>query len=105
MIKCIEKPYVGTGMEKKRRKFLHNLLHQKKQYKGYVLTLPLGLDGLLDMYPVYVLNQKFYQKQEITVVGVAKDKQEAVLLAKRIIDECYEKRSDVLVSEFIRDER
>lgn len=101
MIKCIKKPYIGEKIKKKSRKFLHNLIHQKKQYIGYVITLPVGGDGLLHLYPVYVLNQSYYQKQNIMVVGIAKDKQEALLLVQDIVNECYGHTGDIQVGSYL----
>lgn len=88
-------------MKKQGKKFLYRLLHDKKQYVGYVITLPVGGDGILHMYPVYILNQKYYQKQKIRVVGIAKDKQEALLLVQDIVNECYVHTGDIQIEEYL----
>lgn len=92
---------MGEKIKKKGRKFLHKLTHQNNQYIGYVITLPVGGDGLLHLYPVYVLNQSYYQKQNIIVVGIARDKQEALLLTQDIVNECYEHTGDVQLESYL----
>lgn len=54
----------------------------------HVLTLPITKDGLLEIYPAYVLKQKWYQSRTIKVVGIASGREEAFSLVERIIQDC-----------------
>ena len=53
----------------------------------FLVTLPIGSQGILEVYWYPELLQPFYRKLQKTVfvVGVAKSKEEAFLLVERIV--------------------
>lgn len=81
--------YVSDSVADKKRKILHNLKRGKLQINVYVITLPLTEGGIMEIYPAYIFLQKIYKKQNIYIIGLASDKNEAYDLAGRIIMECY----------------
>lgn len=65
----------------------------------YLLTLAAnGKDYLDIIHTKYVF---FNFHQELEVVGIAKDYNEAVELVQRIVSECYEKNNDTDIRSYL----
>ncbi len=95
--------YVSDSVAHKKRKILHNLKRNKLQINVYVITLPLVEGGLMEIYPAYILLQNIYKKQDIYVIGLASDKNEAVELVSKITMDCYEKTGGFDVKKYINE--
>lgn len=82
--------YVGERAEKKREEILSGIREGRLQMGVYVLTLASHPDNQLDIYPSNVLLQPYYKKKEdLTVVGIARGREEALLLVSQITTEAY----------------
>ena len=68
----------------------------------HVLTLPLTKDGLLEIYPAYVLRQEWYQSHPIKVVGIASGREEAFTLMERIIQDCMKQGHNLDVANYFK---
>ncbi len=86
---------------------------QKQLKKGdfipflHVITFPIfGDDGMLEIYPAYILQQKVFRDEDYLVVGLAGSRQTAFLLVKNIVTDCYEatKTADIrtYLEKFVR---
>ena len=73
----------------------------------YLVTLPFGNQGILEVYWYPELLQKIYRKMngEIVVVGVARDRDTAFLLIERIISEIGVQENHIPVREFFEENR
>lgn len=95
--------YVSDSVADKKRKILHNLKHNKLQINVCVITLPVAPGGIMEIYPAYVLLQQIYKKQDICVIGIAADMQEAYGLAEKIVMDCYDKTGTFDIEKFINE--
>lgn len=86
--------YVAKDLLKSKRKVLKNLKQGKLQPGVYVITLPLGDEDMLDIYPSYVLLQKVYREQEMTVVGIAGERSSAFSLVEKMALDCLRENSN-----------
>lgn len=87
----------------RKRKILYRLKHNKLQINVYVIVLPLGNDGILEIYPSYVLLQEIYKRQPVCVIGLAADRNEAYELTGKIILDCYAQSGSFDVKSFVRE--
>ncbi len=85
-----EKLYVGEKARDRRFSIIQSIRHGKAS-GYYVLTPPSNSGNLLDMYPAYTLTQPYYQKQDLLIIGVAADFEDAAELAGRILQDLYRK--------------
>ena len=67
----------------------------------YVLTPAAGERNLLDIYPALTLKLPYYEKQDLLIVGIAADFEDASMLAGRIICEVYKKTGGYDVNSFL----
>lgn len=81
--------YVGELAEKRKYKIINKIERHKTQIGIYVLTLPFNNENVLDIYPSYILNQKYYKKADLKIMGIACGYDEALEVMERIIMDCY----------------
>lgn len=93
--------YMGTEARRDRYRIVGRIRWNKPQTDAYVITLASQADNLLDIYPSYVLLQKYYRQQEILIIGIAKGYDEAMEVMTRILMEVYEKTGTFNVKEYI----
>ncbi len=87
---------------KNKRKIINNIRKGKLQLSAFVITLPMGNDGILELYPSYVLLQPQYKESGLYIIGISDDRKKALKLMSDIILECYNKTGSFNVSEYIR---
>ena len=92
--------YVADDLLKSKRKVLKKLKQGKLQHGVCVITLPLGDEDMLEIYPSYILLQKIYKELDITVVGVAGEQSVAISLVERMTMDCLKTNSDANVRAF-----
>lgn len=80
--------YADESVRKRMKKIKEKL--QRNQFMPFihVITLPVTGDGMLEIYPAYILMQKEYKKIPLKVVGIASGREEAVLLVQEITENC-----------------
>ena len=66
----------------------------------FVITLALGPDSLLDIYPESTFRKSFIQDQDPLVLGIAMSKSEAFQVASCIIGDMYAKNGDFDIDAF-----
>lgn len=79
---------------------------RKRQFQDiFLITLPIGKEGVLEVYWYPELLQSFYKQMqiELTVVGIAQSRDEAFELIRRIVEEVKVLDKDILVSEFFKE--
>lgn len=86
-----------------------NLLPSKKKIQKkspklhlFLITLPLGNQGILEVYWYLELLQPFYRKmeKEAVVVGIAEDREEAFALIEMIIKDIGLQDGKIPINEF-----
>ncbi len=82
-----DKLYSEGFSERKLKSVRSNILHGKIKAGIFLITLPLVDDGILEIYWYPELLQTAYKciDQEVTVVGIAKSREDAFSLVERIV--------------------
>ena len=94
--------YVGAEAEKEKSNIVKNIKRYKFQLDVYVLCLADVPGNIMDIYPSYVLNQKYYKNKKLFVLGIAKSYNEAMSVMEKIIMDCYEKTGGFDLKEFVK---
>lgn len=68
----------------------------------HVITLPLFEDGMLEIYPAYILLQKVYKEMDIQVVGIASGHNEALELVQEITENCMKETGQVDLKKYLK---
>ena len=91
-MKVIDSLYVKGIKDKKINKFVSKIKNNKIVNGIYVITLPIFDDGILEIYSYLQFKQKFYSKfyDDIVVVGIAKNKEDADMLVLDIVQQLYD---------------
>ncbi len=93
-MKITDSLYTYGIKERKLDKVLAKIRHSKKIRNLYVVVLPLVNDGILEIYDYNQLLQPFYlaMSDDIYIVGLAKDKDDAMALVVDIIQDMHDLR-------------
>lgn len=91
-MKVVESMYTYDIGERKQKRILRKIRQKKKIRNLYLVTLPLGGDGLLEVFPYNQLLQAYYQSlgDSIVVVGMAKQKSKAMELLLLMVQDMYD---------------
>ena len=81
--------YVGESIAGKSEKVKRKILRGALQVQIYVITLPSNQQNLLDIIPVREIQQKYYPKKDLYVIGLAKGREEAEQVAADLLSEVY----------------
>lgn len=98
-----ERLYVGEKAEKNRYSIIQAIREGKKS-GYYIVTLPSNENNLLDIYSAGTLQQPYYKQNNLLVVGVAADYEDAAGLAARIVGDVYNMTGEYDVSAFLKSE-
>ena len=98
-----ERLYLGDKAKKNRFSILQ-AVREEKTSGYYVLTPASNEKNLLDMYSASALNQPYYKQQDLLIVGVAADYEDAAMLVGRIIGDIYKKTGAYDVRAFLKQE-
>ena len=73
----------------------------------FLITLPLGNQGILEIYWYPELLQKFYQKMnvEVIVVGLANSREQAFKTIEKIVTEIGLQDGNIPVKEFFKESK
>ncbi len=105
-MKIVKDLYVGESAKKEKRKILRGLEKKELQPFVYVITLPLGRHGVLDILPAFTLKYPFFftgDPGQLKIVGIAKGRDEAFGLTARIAMDTYNATGGFNVREFLED--
>lgn len=97
--------YMGELAAKRKRKIINRIKHGKVQIGVYVLALPLNDDNILDIYPSYILNQKYYRNIAINIVGIACGYEEAMEVLQRMVIDCYTSTGQFKICDMTEDDK
>lgn len=102
-----EKLYSNDISERKLNSIKKKVAGKSPKLNLYLITLPLGNQGILEIYWYPELLQKVYQKlaDDIIVVGVAFDRDTAFELVEQIVLEASLKGENIPIKEFFEESR
>lgn len=92
--------YVSEKLVKRQEKIINALKQKQSLPFIHVITLPLTVDGMLEIYPAYVLMQSLYQELPIKVVGIASNRGEAGELVQEMIRDCLDEHGNVDLKQY-----
>lgn len=98
-----ERLYFGDKAKKNRFSILQ-AVREEKTSGYYVLTPASNEKNLLDMYSASALNQPYYKQQDLLIVGVAADYEDAAMLVGRFVGDIYKKTGTYDVRAFLKQE-
>lgn len=78
------KIYLDQEIVKRRRKYQHMLEKNKLRLPVYCITLPVNGENTMEIYSSHELWFQYYQRQRLTLIGLAKTKEAAWKLAAQI---------------------
>ena len=81
--------YVGESIAEKSEKVKRKILRGALQVQIYVITLPSNQQNLLDIIPAREIQQKYYPKRDLYVIGLAKGREEAEQVVAGLLSEVY----------------
>lgn len=96
-MKLAEGLYTYNISEKKQKRICACIRKHKSARNLFLIVLPLrGKDGLLEIYPYKQLLQSYYRQfdSDISVVGLAKSREDAQLLVLEIIQDMYDETGE-----------
>ena len=99
-----DKLYSDGFSEKKLKSVRNQILHGKIKIGIFLVTLPLVDDGILEIYWYPEFLQPIYKafEQEVTVVGVAKSREDAFSLVERIIKDVVESGKGLQINDYFK---
>lgn len=82
--------YLGETAKKHKTLIMWKIKMRKFQPGMHLVTLATNPENLLDILPAYVLLQKHYPTENLFVVGMAGNRQEALSLIQTIVNDVYQ---------------
>ena len=82
--------YVDDSLRGKEHRVKWKINHSMGLPFVYLITLAANPSNLMDVIPATNLKQKAYPRENLTVIGMASTKDDAVNLAVQIVDELYQ---------------
>ena len=95
--------YVGKNAKRRKHKIIMNTIRRKPQIGIYLITLPVNSANSLEIYPSYILIQKYYQKKNMMIVGISEGYDEALEIMQEIIMDCYNETGQFIVKKLVED--
>lgn len=92
--------YIGQGV-KAPEELIHKLQKHARLPAAYVIVLSVNPSDQLEIVSTKELSGNYYRKRSPYVIGIAADYDEAVLLVQQIAEECFSKRGDCRLKEFL----
>ncbi len=100
-----ENLYLGDSIPRKDakiRRLKWKISHNALLMNTFIIVLCRYETSLLEIIPVRELRQKFYPKQNLYIVGIAKGYDEALETAARIVIDVYRKTGGFQVKRFFQ---
>lgn len=94
--------YLGESIDSKKLDKLIRKLEKHPCFSGlFLITLSRNFTDQLDIFDAKLFGQKYYQTVPFQVVGLAKSHGEAISLVEAIAKDCYERRGDGKLKEYL----
>lgn len=93
--------YIGSRVSDRAEKIKEKLLKNEFMPFIHVITLPVE-QGMLEIYPAYILRQEIYRNSGLKIVGIAADRGEAYMLVQQIAEECMRATGTVDLKNYLK---
>lgn len=90
-VKVSERVYISEILKLQKKRLLRRIQEEKAISRLYCITLPLWGSAFLEIYPYNELLSDIHAGKDITIVGMAAGKDDAVVMLRRMIDDLYHK--------------
>ena len=90
-MKVSERVYISEILELQKKRLLRKIQEEKSISRLYCITLPLWNSAFMEIYPYNELLLDIHKGKDITIVGMAAGKNDAVVMLRRMIDDLYHK--------------
>ncbi|MGN0383912.1 MAG: hypothetical protein ACI4DS_06550 [Eubacterium sp.] len=100
-MKWYDNLYIGEKALNSSKDIINKIKSRKFQMDIYVLTTSSTDKNIMDIYPSYVLLQKYFFKTDIIILGIAKGREEAMGLMQNIIMEVYNATGNFDIKQYI----
>lgn len=94
--------YLSESINREKLEKLKKILVAKPKKAGvYLLALPRNASDQLDIYESKYLQQNFYEKNPLYIIGIAADYEEALGIVLQITAEAWAARGDAELRKFL----
>lgn len=98
--------YVGERAKKRRFSIIQGLRLHRVLPGVHVITPAANPQNLLDIYPAAVLlNKKMKNREDLLVLGIGADYDDALETVRRIVDDMYRETGGFSIDEFLLKDR
>ncbi|HKL79764.1 MAG TPA: hypothetical protein VJ888_04930 [Mobilitalea sp.] len=97
MIQWTTKLYIGEKMKKKKDKAIASINNREATFGIYCIAFSSQPSNLFDIMDANELLFPHYKKADIRIVGLAKGKEEAILLVQDMVMEVYRETGEFAV--------
>lgn len=102
-MKFLQELYLGEHIVPKVDQIVKKILADKLVPNLYLIAMATHPDNMLDLIPEWEVLQKGYPKEQIRIVGLAEDKEDAIGLIQFIIKESIEKTGSADVRAYLEE--
>ncbi len=103
MLKWSENLIVGDTLRTRKDGIIDRINAKKPVYSVYLLTLPSGSEGQLDIISAYFLVQDRIREMTPEILGIFGSRKEALGEITRLTGECYTRNGNVDLQQYLRD--
>ena len=83
--------YISEILKLQKKRLFRKIQEEKSISRLYCITLPLWNSAFLEIYPYNELLSDIHEGKDITIVGMAAGRDDAVVMLRRMIDDLYHK--------------
>lgn len=95
--------YLGESIRAEKVEKIKKKLEKSPMFSGvFVIALSRNSSDQLEIYDAKQLVWPYYQKNPPYVIGIAKNRGEAVALIEQIVEECLRHRGDCALKEYLQ---
>ena len=97
------KLYLSEGITGKKLDKIKKKLDELSDYLKIIFLIAVSVNpsDQLDIFEARLLAQSYFEKNPPYVIGIAENRQEAVLLVEQIVQECLRERGDCALKEYL----
>ena len=103
MLKWSENLIVGDTLRTRKDSIIKRINDKKPVFSVYLLTLPSGSEGQLDIISAYFLIQDRIREMTPEILGIFGSRKEALREITRLSEECFTKNGNVDLQQYLRE--
>lgn len=96
-----DKLYIGESLQFKKDKIIRKMKKGKVVLRLFCVTLPLGSNGILEIYPYTELLQPWLKDESPIVIGIAGSRIEAFTLIEKLVHCMYQQTGEFSISNYL----